>query len=185
MIIGLSGWARTGKDTVANYLVEKHDFVKLSFADPMRKALIALDPIITVSGVYTPLSQAVRLIGWEELKTLSPDIRPLMQRLGTEVGRNIFGQNIWVDLAMQEADNHKNVVFADCRFQNEAQAIKDANGSVWRIMRSGVKPANNHISENDLNAYIFDAYLSNSGDTKNLYKQVEEVMHSHYLLNFK
>ena len=48
MIIGLSGYAQVGKDTVANYLVEKYGFVKVSFADPIREALYKLDPKVRI-----------------------------------------------------------------------------------------------------------------------------------------
>jgi hypothetical protein len=176
MIIGLSGWARAGKDTVADHLEKNYGFTKLSFATPMRDALVALDPVINIAGQYVSLAQAVRLSGWENLKSMSNDIRPLMQRLGTEVGRNMFGENFWVNLAMQEAEKYENVVFADCRFKNEANAIKEAGGQLWRVMRPGFLAANDHISENDLNSYLFDEYLSNSSDFSGLYEQVNEVM---------
>jgi hypothetical protein len=37
MIIGISGLAGSGKDTCADFLVRNHDFVKVSFADPMKR----------------------------------------------------------------------------------------------------------------------------------------------------
>lgn len=161
MIIGVSGWARAGKDTVADYLVDNFGFVKMSFAEPMREALIRLNPTISVGGYHTELATAVRLMGWEDLKGESPDIRGLMQRLGTEVGREMFGENFWVDLALSRVKPGMNVVFADCRFVNEADAIRAAGGVVWRVERKGFGPANDHISERALDSYKFDDGLSN------------------------
>lgn len=161
MIIGVSGWARAGKDTVADHLVSKYGFTKMSFADPMREALIRLNPTIQVGGLYTTLDSAVRLMGWENLKGESPDIRGLMQRLGTEVGREMFGQDFWVNLALSRVEPGMNVVFADCRFVNEADAIKAAGGVVWRVERNGHGPANDHVSERALDSYKFDDGLSN------------------------
>lgn len=184
MIIGLSGWARVGKDTVADILVKEHGFVKLSFATPMREALYRLNPRIEVAdmqGIH--LATAVDGLGWENLKADSPDIRPLMQRLGTEVGRQMFGENFWVDLAMKEAEKHENVVFADCRFKNEAEAIRNAGGSIWRIERPGYEAANDHISEHDLDDYAFNAVMSNDRGTEELVETVASGMEFEHWLD--
>jgi hypothetical protein len=174
MLIAVSGWARAGKDTIADYLVEAHGFTKLSFADPMRAALVRLNPLIHVGGHVTHLADAVKRIGWEDLKALSPEIRPYLQRLGTEVGRNMFGENFWVDLAMKEAENYDNVVFADCRFQNEANAVRNAGGEVWRVTRPGFEAANDHISEHDLDNYIEQITFTNDSTIEALESYVED-----------
>ncbi len=162
MIIGLSGWARSGKDTVANHLVDNFGFVKVSFAEPMREALVRLNPKISIGdGLHTELASAVRLMGWESLKSESPDVRGLMQRFGTEVGRQMFGEDFWVDLALSRVKPGTNVVIPDCRYPNEANAIKATGGVVWRIERNGVGPANDHDSERALDSYEFDQRLAN------------------------
>jgi len=177
MILGLSGWARAGKDTVADYLVDKYGFVKMSFASPMREALYRLNPRIQVAQMHAvPLATVVDSMGWEELKAVSPDIRPLMQRLGTEVGREMFGENFWVDLAMKQAAQHERVVFADCRFQNEANAIKEANGFNWRISRPGFEAANDHISEHDLDDFKFNLYLNNAHQVTHLHDAIDALI---------
>jgi hypothetical protein len=168
MIIGVSGYARVGKDTFADQLVSQQGFTKMSFADPMRKALLTLNPLITLGGSYVPLASAVRMIGWDSLKTESPDVRPLLQRLGTEVGRNMFGDNFWVDLALKEAAKHEDVVFADVRFKNEADAIVDAGGIIVRVIRDGFGPANDHISEVDMDDYICKHRVNNSSSIDDL-----------------
>lgn len=168
MILGISGYAQVGKDTFSDQLVEQQGFVKLSFATPMRQALVTLDPWITLGGSYVRLSAAVRLIGWEILKNESPDVRVLMQRMGTEVGRNMFGQNVWVDLAMAEAAKHEDVVFADVRFKNEADAIVAAGGKIIRVQREGSGPVNGHVSETDMDVYPYHYMVNNSGSLNDL-----------------
>lgn len=176
-VVGISGYARSGKDTVANILVEKHGYTKMSFADPMREALLRLNPMIQVGDMHgILLSSAVSQLGWEHLKTASPDVRPLMQRLGTEVGREMFGENFWIDQAIARIPDGAKVVFADTRFQNEARAIEALGGKVLRVYRPGVEAANTHISEVDLDTYGFDAIIANQGTLEDLEADVENII---------
>lgn len=175
MIIGLSGWARSGKDTVANYLVEKHGFVRVSFADEIRAALYNLDPDIDLNGYKVSLRVTVDMMGWEDLKTQSADIRGLMQRMGTEVGRRLWGENFWVEAAMKKIPLGANVVFSDVRYPNEADAIHENGGQVWRISREGVGPANDHGSEISLDTYDFHHYIANNGSIEATWAYVENI----------
>jgi hypothetical protein len=175
MMIGLSGWARSGKDTVAGYLVEKHGFVRVSFADQMRTALYNLDPSIDLDGYRISLRSAVDLMGWENLKSQSADVRGLMQRMGTEVGRNLWGDDFWVEAAMKSMPLDANVVFSDVRYPNEANAIRRSGGQVWRISRDGVGPANDHDSETSLNTYNFDQYVLNNASIEATLAYVESL----------
>lgn len=177
MIIGLSGYARSGKDTVAARLVAEHGFVRLAFADPMREALYRLNPKIDLAdmqGVY--LSQAVDQLGWEGVKESSTDVRELLQRFGTEVVRTMFGDNFWVDYTMHLAEAHEFVVVSDVRFKNEADAIRAAGGAVWRIDRPGTGAANGHSSENDLDGYEFDFTVNNVGTIEVLHNVVDFII---------
>lgn len=173
MIIGLSGVARSGKDTIADYLVENYGFRKVSFADPIREALYRLDPDIELDGYDMKLASAVRLLGWEKLKDASPSIRGLMQRMGTEVGRNMFGENIWVNTALNSITPGEKIVITDVRFPNEADAIQATGGKLWRVERPGVGPANDHPSESALDAYEFPIKLVNEGTLEDLWKKVD------------
>lgn len=178
MIIGLAGYARSGKDTVADHLVKEYGFVKFSFADPMREALKALNPWIQVNDIARmPLVQALRVYSWEDLKTESPDVRPLLQRMGTEVGRKLFGESFWIDQALKLAASYDNVVFSDVRYMNEANVLKFEGGTVWRIERDGVGPANDHGSEHDLDGYSgFDARVSNDGSLEELTSTINKLL---------
>jgi hypothetical protein len=179
MIIGLSGYAQVGKDTVANYLVENYGFTKVSFADPIREALYKLDPNIRVAEmVGVSLSNAVDNLGWEEVKRLSSDARELLQRLGTEVGREMFGNDFWVNQGLLRAKEHGNVVFADTRYKNEADAITANAGQVWRITKPGQGPVNGHTSEIDLDDYRFDWHIPNYTGFNDLYNLIDQIMQS-------
>jgi hypothetical protein len=174
--IGLSGWAKSGKDTVAQYLVENHGFTRISFADPMRDALLALDPYVPYMGLHMRLSGVIHFRGWDSAKRDVPEIRQLLQRFGTEVGRNMFGQNFWVEQAIERATRYEKVVFSDCRYTNEADAVKSVGGVVWRVSRPEVSAVNDHTSEQDLNNYAFDAHIDNDSTIENLHTLIENQL---------
>lgn len=176
-VLGMSGWARAGKDTAADHLVANYGFTKMSFAEPMKDALAALNPKVDISGYYMPLATGLKLVGgWEGIKAHSTEVRPLLQRFGTEVGRNMFGENFWVDAAISRIPDGGKVVFADVRFPNEADAIKELNGQVWRVRREGFGAANDHISEHALDSYGFDHLLDNAGTLEDLYEIVDAII---------
>jgi hypothetical protein len=177
MLIGLSGYARSGKDTLADHFVERHGFTKAAFADPMREALYRLDPDIELDGYLVRLAQAVDLMGWDYVKTHSQGFRPLMQRFGTEVGRSLWGQDFWVMQLLAKIDG--NTIVSDVRFKNEADAIRDAGGVVWRINRPGVEATNDHASENDLDGYVFDFYLPNIGEPADLFEVADRILEAY------
>lgn len=175
--IGISGWARAGKDTIADHMVAEHGFTKQSFAAPMKDALYALNPRITVNDVCnTALKTGVDVYGWDDLKQHGPEIRGLLQRFGTEVGREMWGENFWVDMAINKIPDGSKVVFADVRFPNEADAIKELGGEVWRVERFNSGPANDHISEHALDDYSFDHLIRNYNGLESLYSTVTTIL---------
>jgi hypothetical protein len=179
MIIGLAGYARSGKDTVAQYLVEHHGFTRMAFADPMREALLRLNPKITVNGVNgVYLASVVGKLGWETLKEASPDVRELLQRMGTEVGREMFGEHFWIDYLMNKALEAKtDIVISDVRFINEANAVRLWNGQVWRVNRPNVGPANDHISETGLDEFTnYDVVITNDSTLENLHSELATLL---------
>lgn len=172
MIIGLSGYARSGKNAVADILGE--NYRQVSFAEPMRKILLIQNPIIgRVTGDKDiTISEAVYSHGWDKAKDLFPEIRRHLQVLGTEVGREMFGQDFWVHMAIKGIKPTDNVVFTDVRFFNEAYAIKNMGGEVWRINREGVGAVNEHVSEHSLDNWKFDRVINNNGTLNDLRVQI-------------
>ena len=176
-VIGMSGWARAGKDTVADHLVAKYGYTKSSFAAPMKEALYRINPSVqNIGGSYQNLRQTIDIAGWEEAKSITPEVRGLLQRFGTEVGREMWGSDFWVDAAIDSIEDGSKVVFADVRFPNEADAIKTLGGEVWRINRNGFGPANDHISEHAMTEYFFDNVLDNSESIEVLYQVVDQLI---------
>ena len=173
MIIGLAGFAQSGKDTLAKILIEEHGFTKIAFADTIRVALYTLNPIVNEDGLR--LQSLVDVEGWEIAK-LTPEVRRLLQVFGTEVGRSLLGDQVWVELAMRKLAESGNFVFTDVRFISEADAIRERNGFIWRINREGVEPMNNHSSETELLEYFYDAIVDNNRSIEELREEVEFLL---------
>lgn len=143
-IIGLCGYAGAGKDTAAAGLIAD-GWLRVAFADGVREALLALNPEIALADLSGYL---IHWEGWDNLKANVPPVRELLQRMGTEAGRNIHGPDCWINIAKRKIDaSTANVVITDVRFANEADAIRSWGGKVVYIERPGVGPVNGHVSE--------------------------------------
>ena len=179
MIVGFSGYLRSGKDTAAKALLAE-GWEHRSFAKALKDMAYALNPIVEVRGVTPPLRLAgvVDALGWERAKDAYPEIRALLQRLGTDAGRKVLGDDIWVETAIKNwmADGwSENAVFTDVRFPNEADAIRLRGGMVIRVTRLGTAPvsaAEVHPSETALDGYEFDAWINNNGTVEQLHNEV-------------
>jgi dephospho-CoA kinase len=186
VIIGLTGYAQSGKDTVAKILIEEYGYTRISFADVLREAIYRLNPIIPVkeTPLYTKdfwlLQDVVDEIGWDEAKVKHPEVRRLLQVIGTEVGRELFYQDVWVDAALKGVLATDNIVVTDVRFLNEADAIHRLYGPVLKIERPGYGPVNNHPSDAGLPSTEIDHVIYNGGSMAmlkdNVYSFMENVL---------
>jgi len=172
MIIGLTGYARSGKDTVANVLVNNYGYTRVAFADKIRELLVEMDPILE-SGHR--LSSTLEEYGWEIAKA-KPEVRRLLQSLGVGA-RKVFGDNYWIVEALKNVDMSGNYVITDVRFINEAECLKDIYGAqLWRIKRTGVSAINNHVSESEMDHYKVDQIFTNDGTIEYLELMVKTRM---------
>ena len=143
-IIGIVGFIGSGKDTVADYLVNFHRFKRESFANSLK------DAVSQVFGWDRELleGRTQESREWRETKDewwskrLKRDITPryVLQYWGTEVIRKGFHDDMWVASLEHRLLNTKNdIVITDCRFPNEINAIRAAGGKLVRIRR-GAEP---------------------------------------------
>ena len=164
----MSGYARSGKDTVAELLCLNYGYKRVSFADPMRQALYVLSPKI---DNIVRLSEYVDDYGWDVAKQ-NQEVRRLLQVFGTEVGRKMFGLDFWIDIALKDLSGDTQVVISDVRFPNEADAIAKLGGSVWRINRKNHSAVNGHASEHAMDNYMFNHVIYNDGTLDDLSDEV-------------
>ena len=162
MIIGLVGHAGVGKDTLADYLVEHHGYVKYSMSSPIKHLL---------NQRYGWTDDNWHDRDWKERPNvragMAPDgsyysPRQMAQWLGTEAGRLTHGHDCWIKHALDMfcMSDVKRFVIPDIRFANESRMVKSAGGVTARILRD-VPRVNPHSSE--LLDFETDLYLTNSG----------------------
>jgi hypothetical protein len=168
MIIGLSGYAQSGKDSTAELLCLNYGYRRVSFAEPMRVALMRLNPKL---DSITTLQQLVDDYGWDMAKH-NPEVRRLLQVFGTDVGRSMFGEDFWIKIALRDLRQDERVVVSDVRFPNEAEAIKKLGGTMWRINRHNHSPVNSHPSERSMDNYMFNHVIYNDGTLDDLSDEV-------------
>jgi hypothetical protein len=175
MIIGLSGYARSGKDTVAGMLMGLHGYERVAFADPIRELLYEMDPLVVHNYMDFRLQDIIDSKGWEAAKTEFPEVRRLLQDLGVGA-RKLFGDTFWIYQALSDVAPQDKVVVSDVRFKNEAQWIKEFGGQIWRINRPGIDAANEHVSENELSDWEFDIVIENDSDMPALIKKIKALI---------
>ena len=186
MIVGLAGRAGAGKTTAAQHLVQHHHYTRRSFAAPIKTALVALDPVIKIetrdeydAPMYGYINLASICDGYpggiEDAKAI-PDVRRLLQRMGTEVGRNLFGHDFWIDRAFDGLNKWEPTVFDDVRFDNEAQAIRDKGGIVLLVVRSETVTDHTHASEAGISGHLIDAQVINNGTVDSFMQRLERTI---------
>lgn len=181
MIIGLTGYAQSGKDTVAKILVENYGYTRVAFADKIREYLYDMNPMVD-NVAFEPifLKDRVDRDGWEVAKK-NPQIRRTLQNAGVSA-RKVFGEGFWVHEAMKtildDPRPDMNYVITDVRFLNEADMIRANNGQIWRIKRLGVDAVNAHVSESQMDGYQVDQIFTNNSSIEDLELMVKTRMMS-------
>lgn len=172
MIIGLGYRARSGKDVVADYLVNKYGFKKTAFAASLKEACRTIFHL-TDRQLYGDLKEVP-----DEFWGVTP--RYILQRVGTECMRDGYDKSIWVRSLERQVTQPGNWVITDVRFVNEAEAVKRWGGNVFRIDRPGVGVTggiDKHPSEVEMDVYHeWDAIIKNDGTFEKLYKIIDEVV---------
>lgn len=168
-IIGISGWAGSGKTALANQLVKKHGFVKLSFAEELREIAKLIFPLTEVD-----LNSITRKE--KKWKTYDWSPREFLVNLGEFV--RYHDKEYFVSRALAKCKNTGlDYVFDDLRFENEYEAIKKLGGKTIRVNRyEKHNPYGKHkdiISETALDKHEFDYIVHEVWNVKleDLHKQ--------------
>ena len=145
MIIGVCGFIGSGKDTIADYLVNIHQFRRESFANTLKDAVSQVfgwDRDMLEGRTRQSREWREQVDPWWAKRLNMPNLTPrwILQYWGTEVCRRAFHDDIWIAaLENKLRSSNDDIVISDCRFPNEIKSIKAAGGIVVRVVR-GVEP---------------------------------------------
>lgn len=179
MIIGITGHKQNGKDTIAKYLINKHEFIQFSFAEPLKEISKILFGF-TDEQVNGDKKEII-----DDFWHLTP--RSVLQFMGTEMFRNQIsslipdiGHDFWIKILEKKilslSPNYRNIVISDVRFPNEVEFIKKYNGIMINVFRNNLISIDNHPSEQLIDTLKVDYYIPNNGSINELYKVIEKVL---------
>jgi hypothetical protein len=144
MIIGVCGFIGSGKDTVADYLVNFHEFRRESFANTLKDAVAAVfgwDRTMLEGRTKTAREWREQVDTWWAERLNMPNLTPrwVLQYWGTEVCRRGFHDDTWIaSLENKLRNSSDNIVISDCRFPNEIASIRRAGGRIVWIKRGAL-----------------------------------------------
>lgn len=207
MIIGVCGLIGSGKDTIADYLVNIHEFRRDSFAATLKDAVSAVfgwDRTMLEGRTKQSREWREQPDEWWSQR-LGRVVTPrwVLQYWGTDVLRNNFHDDIWIaSLENKLRNTRDDVVISDCRFPNEIRGIRENGGIVIRVRRgpepewfgilqelrrkSTIGICENYMSQWEVHASEwswvgteFDAVIDNNGTLDQLYRQITDLVQDH------
>ncbi len=204
MIIGICGFIGSGKDTVADYLVNFHEFRRESFASTLKDAVSAVfgwDRTLLEGRTKEAREWREQVDPWWAERLDMPTLTPrwVLQYWGTEVCRKSFHDDIWIASLENKLRNSKDhVVISDCRFPNEIQSIRNAGGIIVWVKRgelpdwyqhamaanqlgsnlalNELKMRKIHASETAWVGTTFDHTIENDGTIVDLYTKIASII---------
>lgn len=183
-VIGVIGKAGSGKDTTADYIVDKYGGHKLAFAGPLKEAARHMF-LFNDEQLYGDKKNNV-----DEYWRVTP--RRVLQYIGTDVVREQFqhllpdvGNNFWLDnmkrrMQLLNVKDDECIVTSDTRFENEIEFIrKEMNGIIIRIDR----PQNEHTIQTGEKTHAsevvsdnYDYLINNDGSLEDLYNKIDKIL---------
>lgn len=158
IIIGIVGEAKTGKSTIANFLVSEHKFTEFTFAEPIKQ--IAEIFFYTKEQLYH--SQEAKVVPhpfWGD------SARDFMQKVGTELFRNHFDPSVWLRHLQYRLKNTTcdRIVITDVRYANEADLVKEMGGILVKCTRTTDvdEKHRKHSSESGVRELPYDYLIDN------------------------
>jgi energy-coupling factor transporter ATP-binding protein EcfA2 len=137
VFIGLVGAKGAGKSTIAAHLARYLGAERMRLAGPLKEAAKIM---CLLSDEQVDGAQKEEV---DELTGLTP--RHILQRLGTEIGRQLLGEDHWVKVLLKRAEGKKMVIVDDVRFENELRLLKERGAVILGV--EGGESGDGHSSE--------------------------------------
>lgn len=142
-VIGIQGAMSAGKTTIRDRIVAEHGGIWIPMAGPLKRALVAMGA--TAEEIYGDKKAEPNELWGGKTNRFA------QQTIGTEWGRKIISQDIWVNCVGRQitemygqtvrTQSSLLVVIDDVRFPNEAQMVRDFGGELWTVRRPEVEYA--------------------------------------------
>lgn len=174
-LIGLTGKAHSGKDTIADYMWEKYGFMKLAFAEPLRAAATELFGIPREAMMDPVVKEQI-----DPRWGYSP--RRILQILGNDALKPFFGNDVWVNrwfMTYSMFRHTDDVVVPDVRFDVEADFLRSMGGTIVHLQRPGaglIGVTASHASEAGIWPSPTDLMLLNDGSIQDLIGKVDQLL---------
>lgn len=172
-LIALAGFIGSGKTEAAKYLRDRHGYKIIKFAEPIKDMLRA------IGLTEAQINGDEREVPLAMLCGKTP--REFMQKLGTEFGRKMIGENIWANIWKQKVldswagDKVVRVVADDCRFANEGFVARELGGVVIKVYRPGVV-CSGHESEVSVKHMLADHLMDNDGEIEKMQAWLDKLV---------
>lgn len=206
-VVGVGGLLTSGKDAFADYLVTSWGYTKTYMSHPLHQWMLTQNPWIKLDkpvpcmegwtlepGEFHPYNYIVHQVGYTEAKEQT-EVRRALQRIGTECGRKLISENVWVDAMRREIEEAQargitNVVVTGIRYENELKMIQSLGGETVWIERPSARAAHEekirntdstarHSSEVTLDQDRFDSVIQNDGDLEQLFAKADRWVRVH------
>jgi len=181
-LIAICGFQGSGKDTLANILIENYGYTKVSFGGILK------DIVSIIFNWDRDLLEGITIKSREWRETVDnwwanrldiPNLTPryILQHIGTDILRNKFHPDIWVAALERKLYNKCGIVITDCRFQNEIEMVKKLDGKLINIYKGIIPswfgkedefPKDMHSSEVIWTKSTFDKTIENNGSISDL-----------------
>jgi hypothetical protein len=206
MIIGICGFIGSGKDTVADYLQNFHEFRRESFASSLKDAVSSVfgwDRTLLEGRTKEAREWREQVDPWWAERLDMPTLTPrwVLQYWGTEVCRKGFHDDISIkSFENKLRESKENLLISDCRIPNEITSIQAAGGMILWVQRGqlpdwydtavnanqgynwavqDLKMRKIHASETAWIGTKFDAIIDNNGSIDQLYAQIKNLLEDH------
>ena len=174
-LIGLTGKARSGKDTIATYLWTRYAYTRVAFADPLKAAAQEVFGL-TDDQTWNPELKETIIPYW----AMSP--RTMFQLMGTEVLQPVFGTDVWIKrwlINYKLLCDTDHIVVPDVRREEEAAAIIDRGGVIVRVERAEAGltgESGKHSSESGIPDSMVKFVIHNNSSLGELERQVDALI---------
>lgn len=184
ILLAMYGKARSGKDTAADYLAEQLGLYKYAFAEPLKTMLKSVFGDHFHEGDRSGICPET-----------GKSYREMMQTLGTEWGREMMSEDVWINLVQKKWEwvkdggrypgmgmnghQQEGMILSDLRFDSEAEWVKSQGGIVIEIKRPDDNPPQGlagHQSEAGIRDDLADLLVVNHGTLETLHELLDSIV---------